>query len=144
MDVQVHAYYPYDSVCMFLTQCLSIASHGVRLYWIQLEDNVLSWLIDSWSGTERAKSLFTWCQEHLYLSCLRLFVGYQNGCVAEMPDCGQCDRRTLGGQKSFRIFWLYTKLPSFQQNLTMCDKLNRAACVSDLRLLAPHGRERRI
>ncbi|KAK0488952.1 hypothetical protein IW261DRAFT_1547949 [Armillaria novae-zelandiae] len=40
--------YPYDSVCLFLSRCLRIASQDVRLYRMQLEDKVLTWLIGCW------------------------------------------------------------------------------------------------
>jgi serine-protein kinase ATM len=89
MDVQGPAY-PYDSVCMFLSQCLSIASQDVWLYRMQPEDKVLSWLIDHWkiSGTERTKSLFTWCQGQ-FLSCSRLFVSKRVDLPAHLslPTC---------------------------------------------------------
>ena len=47
MDVQGPSY-PFDSVCMFLSQCLTIASQDARLYRMKLEDKVLSWLVDTW------------------------------------------------------------------------------------------------
>ena len=47
MDVQGPSY-PFDSVCMFLSHCLTIASQDVRLYRMHLEDKVLSWFVDSW------------------------------------------------------------------------------------------------
>ncbi|KAF8892281.1 hypothetical protein BD779DRAFT_1512002 [Infundibulicybe gibba] len=47
LDVQGPTY-PYDSVCVFLAQCLKIAAQDVRLYRMQLEDKVLNWLTDSW------------------------------------------------------------------------------------------------
>lgn len=40
--------FPYDAVCMFLAYCLRIASQDVRLYRMQLEEKVLSWLLDNW------------------------------------------------------------------------------------------------
>ncbi|KAJ3745266.1 hypothetical protein DFH05DRAFT_1487185 [Lentinula detonsa] len=39
---------PYDSVCAFLSSCLKVANQDVRLYRMQLEEKVLTWLIDSW------------------------------------------------------------------------------------------------
>jgi ataxia telangiectasia mutated family protein len=47
MDVQGPSY-PFDSVCMFLSHCLAIASQDVRLYRMHFEDKVLSWFVDSW------------------------------------------------------------------------------------------------
>ncbi|KAK0202615.1 hypothetical protein DFS33DRAFT_1384994 [Desarmillaria ectypa] len=40
--------YPYDSVCLFLSRCLGMASQDVRLYRMQLEDKVLTWLVGCW------------------------------------------------------------------------------------------------
>ncbi|GAW01440.1 ataxia telangiectasia mutated [Lentinula edodes] len=39
---------PFDSVCTFLSLCLKVANQDVRLYRMQLEEKVLTWLIDSW------------------------------------------------------------------------------------------------
>ncbi|KAF9006179.1 hypothetical protein BDQ17DRAFT_1423871 [Cyathus striatus] len=50
IDVQGPSY-PYDSVCSFLSQCLTLASQDVRLYRMHFEDKVLAWLMDNWKGT---------------------------------------------------------------------------------------------
>jgi len=47
LDVQGPTF-PYDSVCMFLTLCLRVANQDVRLYRMQLEDKVITWLTESW------------------------------------------------------------------------------------------------
>ncbi|KAG6845486.1 hypothetical protein H0H87_008383, partial [Tephrocybe sp. NHM501043] len=39
---------PCDSVCVFLATCLRVASQDMHLYRMQLEEKVLSWLIDCW------------------------------------------------------------------------------------------------
>ena len=150
MDVQGPAY-PYDSVCMFLKQCLSIASQDVRLYRMQLEDKVLSWLIDSWkmSGTERSK---------VSLHCVRdIFILLETVCGLTkrvdlpvhllLPRCQIVDSVIEEHEgKVIRDFLLYAKLPSFQQKpnaeqSAMVD--NQTASITDLQLLAPRGRERR-
>ena len=151
MDVQGPAY-PYDSVCMFLSQCLSIASQDVRLYRMQLEDKVLSWLIDSWkmSGTERTKVSLHGVGD--------IFVLLQTVCGLTkrvdlpghllLPRCQIVDNVIEEHEgKIIRNFLLYAKLPSFQQKpnagrSTMTD--NQTASTTDLQLLAPRGRERRI
>ena len=53
LDVQGPTF-PYDSVCMFLTLCLKVANQDVRLYRMQLEDKVLTWLTESWRVGEEA------------------------------------------------------------------------------------------
>jgi len=47
MDVQGPSY-PFDSVCNFLAQSLTIAAQDVRLYRMRLEDKVISWFVDNW------------------------------------------------------------------------------------------------
>lgn len=44
--------FPYDSVCAFLILCIRVASQDVRLYRLQLEEKVLTWLTDSWRPTK--------------------------------------------------------------------------------------------
>ena len=53
LDVQGPTF-PYDSVCMFLTFCLKVANQDVRLYRMQLEDKVITWLTESWRVAEEA------------------------------------------------------------------------------------------
>ena len=53
LDVQGPTF-PYDSVCMFLTLCLEVANQDVRLYRMQLEDKVITWLTESWRVAEEA------------------------------------------------------------------------------------------
>ncbi|KZP09916.1 hypothetical protein FIBSPDRAFT_922456 [Athelia psychrophila] len=48
MEVQGPSF-PYDSVCVFLVECLRVSSKDVRLYKMQLEEKVIGWLIDCWS-----------------------------------------------------------------------------------------------
>ena len=53
LDVQGPTF-PYDSVCMFLTLSLKVANQDVRLYRMQLEDKVITWLTESWRVGEEA------------------------------------------------------------------------------------------
>jgi ataxia telangiectasia mutated family protein len=51
--------FPYDSVCIFLGECLKIAGQDVRLYRMQLEEKVMSWLSSTWNvvnGTSKSQS----------------------------------------------------------------------------------------
>ena len=151
MDVQGPAY-PYDSVCMFLSQCLSIASQDVRLYRMQLEDKVLSWLIDSWkmSGTERTKVSLHGVRDIFIL--LETVCGLSKRVNLpvhlSLPTCQIVDSVIEEHEgKVIRDFLLYAKLPSFQQNPNAGQSAttnNQAVSVTDLQLLAPRGRERRI
>ena len=40
--------FPFDSVCQFISKCLSIARADARLYKLQLEEHVVVWLAESW------------------------------------------------------------------------------------------------
>ena len=152
MDVQGPAY-PYDSVCMFLSQCLSIASQDVRLYRMQLEDKVLSWLIDSWkmSGTERTKVALHGVKDIFIL--LETVCGLTKRVELPehllLPGCQIVDSMIEEHEsKVIRNFLLYAKLPSLQQKpnagRSMATTDSQATFVTDLQLLAPLGRERKI
>jgi serine-protein kinase ATM len=41
--------FPYDSVCTFFGHCARLASSDVRLYKLQLDEKILSWLVESWN-----------------------------------------------------------------------------------------------
>ncbi|KAG6854273.1 hypothetical protein C0991_008967, partial [Blastosporella zonata] len=57
LDVQGPSY-PFDSVCAFLSTCLRVASQDMHLYRMQLEEKVLTWLLDCWQVSGfRNKSL---------------------------------------------------------------------------------------
>lgn len=45
--------FPYDSVCMFLSLCIRVASQDVRLFRMQLGDKVLTWFLDTWRPTRQ-------------------------------------------------------------------------------------------
>ena len=152
MDVQGPAY-PYDSVCMFLSQCLSIASQDVRLYRMQLEDKVLSWLIDSWkmSGTERTKFSSHGIKDIFILlgTVCGLSRRVDLPVQLSLPRCKIVDSVIEEHEgKVIRDFLLYAKLPSFQQKLNGGRSTStidsQAASVTDLQFVAPRGRERKI
>ena len=66
LDVQGPAY-PYDSVCDFMVLCLRIANQDVRLYRLQMEEKVLSWLMESWRiGGERRTSMPLHTAAHIH------------------------------------------------------------------------------
>ena len=152
MDVQGPAY-PYDSVCMFLSQCLLIASQDVRLYRMQLEDKVLSWLIDSWkmSGTERIKVSLHGIKD------IFILLGTVCGLTKRvdlpvqplLPRCQIVDSVIEEYEgKVIRDFLLCAKLPSFQQKpnpgRSTSTTDSQSISVTDMQLVPPRGRERRI
>jgi serine-protein kinase ATM len=66
MDVQGPAF-AYDSVCLFVSQCLRIANQDVRLSRKHLEDKALSWLLETWNSGKRSESSLYLIQDLTYL-----------------------------------------------------------------------------
>lgn len=66
LDVQGPPF-PYDSVCDFMVLCLRMANQDVRLYRMQMEEKVLSWLMESWRiGAERRRAMPLHTAAHIH------------------------------------------------------------------------------
>jgi hypothetical protein len=119
---------------------------------MQLEDKVLSWLIDSWkmSGTERTKVSLHGVRDIFIL--LETVCGLSKRVDLpvhlSLPTCQIVDSvKEEHEGKVIRDFLLYAKLPNFQRNPNAgrsATTNSQAASATDLQLLAPRGRERRI
>ncbi|KAH9452060.1 hypothetical protein Pst134EA_025996 [Puccinia striiformis f. sp. tritici] len=46
--------FPYDSVCLLISECLALASQNLQLSAHNLEENVLRWLYKTWPEVDRA------------------------------------------------------------------------------------------
>jgi ataxia telangiectasia mutated family protein len=152
--------FPYDAVCMFLAQCLRVASQDVRLYRMQLEEKVLSWLLDNWRVGMAAKDVSG--RSHMpphtisdYLNLLQSVCGYAQHsnpiCRMLLPDCEIVDvmeeqRKT----KPIRDYVLYAGLPALHQNrnsladASLPQETPPPTTRIDQELLPPRGRERRV
>ncbi|KAA1082387.1 Serine/threonine-protein kinase tel1 [Puccinia graminis f. sp. tritici] len=53
LDVQGPPF-PYDSVCMLISECLALASEDIQLSAYALEENVLRWLNKTWPEVDRS------------------------------------------------------------------------------------------
>ncbi|POW03317.1 hypothetical protein PSTT_11176, partial [Puccinia striiformis] len=53
LDVQGPPF-PYDSVCLLISECLALASENLQLSAHNLEENVLRWLYKTWPEVDRA------------------------------------------------------------------------------------------
>ncbi|KAI7941246.1 hypothetical protein MJO29_013320 [Puccinia striiformis f. sp. tritici] len=53
LDVQGPPF-PYDSVCLLISECLALASQNLQLSAHNLEENVLRWLYKTWPEVDRA------------------------------------------------------------------------------------------
>ncbi|KAL0953735.1 hypothetical protein HGRIS_004926 [Hohenbuehelia grisea] len=122
LDVQ-GPQFPYDSVCLFLSQCLKVASQDVRLYRMQLEEKVLSWLMDSWQLARLAGNTF----------------GAGSARSAQMPfmvitDIMKLLEAICSFPKSSTLFWR-TFLPECQIVLSLQDQA-RTQIIRDFMLCA--------
>ncbi|KAG0709334.1 hypothetical protein DFH29DRAFT_870306 [Suillus ampliporus] len=161
LDLQGPAF-PYDSVCMFLAQCLRVASQDVRLYRMQLEEKVLSWLLDNWRiGAGQAvkdtsgKSRMPLHTVGDVLGVLESICGTSKRsdllCRILLPDCAivelmEEERKT----KVIRDFLLDARLPSFRKGAVSAggegvthSTINDESVI-DSELVQPRGRERRV
>ncbi|KAF9240715.1 hypothetical protein BU15DRAFT_87599 [Melanogaster broomeanus] len=152
--------FPYDAVCIFLAQCLTVASQDVRLYRMHLEEKVLSWLLDNWRVGTAAKdvsgrSLMPPHTINDFLNLLESVCGcaqHSNPvCRMLLPDCGIVEvmeeqRKT----KVIRDYLLHARLPVLRRDegssadANVPQEMLPSTTRVDQELLPPRGRERRV
>ncbi|TFK86745.1 hypothetical protein K466DRAFT_600062 [Polyporus arcularius HHB13444] len=118
LDVQGPGF-PYDSVCDFLVLCLRIANQDVRLYRMQMEEKVLSWLVESWRFRDERR---TSMPLHTVADVHALLEGIVSSSKRVRPRCDTTlphsivvnamveERQT----KVIRDFQLYAHLPPYR------------------------------
>ena len=160
LDVQGPTF-PYDSVCVFFSQCLKVASQNVRLYHMQLEEKVLGWLVDSWkvgdNQTVQGKGGRCRMEPHMVgdvLLLLESICGFSKryNLVSRilLPDCSIVDAMLDQGKTTvIREFQLHGRLPPFHKpredralSVDITSSAVRAMKSADL--APPRGRERRV
>jgi serine-protein kinase ATM len=128
LDVQGPSY-PCDSVCHFLSMCLHVASQDVRLYRMQLEEKVLSWLVDNWKLSDLREGIRSWeviIPPYVVADILGLMESICSMsqrskfiCRLLLPDC---DVATLLVEEHnstvIRDFLLSAQLPPFKKRFT--------------------------
>ncbi|KAF5387310.1 hypothetical protein D9757_005776 [Collybiopsis confluens] len=153
---------PCDSVCNFLSHCLRVANQDVRLYRMQLEEKVLTWLLDTWKPAHVDSSenhpalasdilllLETICASSQSSSLL---------CRVSLPVCLTAE--TLIAEEQTRVireFLLDAKLPTamkkndhYMPRSTSKESLDSgnssfsASILSEPDLVQPRGRERKV
>ena len=161
LDVQGPTF-PYDSVCMFLTLCLKVANQDVRLYRMQLEDKVITWLTESWRVGEegaiakaqrgRAKSRMPNHTVSDVLLVLESICGLAKRsnvvCRRVLPEGVVADFMVEHSRSAvIRDYLLYARLPHFQPQ----EQGSRSSFAQDMMTLGTDGdltqstgRERRI
>jgi len=150
--------FPYDSVCMFLAQCLRVASQDVRMYRMQLEEKVLSWLLDNWRIGIATRGISG--KSHLpphtindFLNLLGSVCGYTPHidliCKPLLPDCEIA--KVMEDQRNtttIRDYLLFARLPEVVQcNGEVAISMSPdevPSTRSDGELMSPNGRERRV
>lgn len=161
LDVQGPTF-PYDSVCMFLTLCLKVANQDVRLYRMQLEDKVITWLTESWRVTEettatggqrgKAKSRMPNHTVGDVLLVLESICGLTKRsnmiCRRVLPESTVANVAIEHSRTAvIRNYVLYASLPQFQpqeQRSQVSLAQDRVTLGSDGDLDQSTGRERRI
>lgn len=150
--------FPYDSVAMFLTLCLKVASQDVRLYRMQIEEQALNWMVDTWrivdghGGQGRGTKLRL--PAHTIKDVMVLFesiCGLSKRsdvvCRRTLPDCPIVEA-LLDEKKTavIRSFLLQAKVPPFRPKSTSSSAPPSisASQSRDRDLVQPLGRERRV
>ncbi|KAJ3512128.1 hypothetical protein NLJ89_g3702 [Agrocybe chaxingu] len=151
MDVQGPTY-PFDSVCIFLSHCLGIASQDVRLYRMHLEDKVLAWFVDNWKiGGNRMKMDPCTINDVLLLLQTTCNLTKQVNIAVDIPLPSSSIVDSIKEENKVRIirdFLLYAKLPPSRSSIG-CDKphtgtIKPLVTTSPSQLVAPRARERKI
>ena len=155
LDVQGPPF-PYDSVCTFLAHCLKIASQDMRLYRMQLEEKVLTWLVDCWKVVEVHKTSLPMHMANDVIMLLESICGFSKRCdlvfLTLLPEC-QISTMLLEEAKNnvIRDFLLYARLPRLalpKDERTVPNSFPRDQAIdesqAEMRLVQPRGRERRI
>ena len=151
--------FPYDSVCLFLAQCLRVASQDVRLYRMELEEKVLSWLLDNWRVGTSAKDVSgrSRMPPHTisdFLDLLESVCGFSQRsdpvCRMILPDCDIVNvMEEHHKTRIIRDYVLHARLPvlgrhgSLLANTVSQETPSQATRV-DQEFVPPRGRERRI
>ncbi|KAK7025291.1 Serine/threonine-protein kinase Tel1 [Favolaschia claudopus] len=109
---------PHDSVCAVLSQMLRIASQDARLYRMQFEEKVLSWVMDSWTARDAGNAPLHLVKDILLLLETICSVSKRSDlfCRVLMPDCLIVDTLVEEGRtKVVRDYVLNATLPEFRK-----------------------------
>ncbi|GLB41909.1 putative telomere-length maintenance and DNA damage repair [Lyophyllum shimeji] len=151
LDVQGPPY-PSDSVCTFLACCLKVASQDMHLYRMQLEEKVLSWLVDCWkvAGFRRKTlSLYMVRDLMLLLECI-CGLSHRSDLINRVPLPEGQIVDTLVSEATTKVikdFVLAARLPRFQsspENPWTDPSSSRSPGITIDTLTQPRGRERRV
>lgn len=152
--------FPYDAVCMFLAQCLRVASQDVRLYRMQLEEKVLSWLLDNWRVGASAKDVsgrFRMPPHTIsdFLDLLESVCGCSRRsdpiCRMVLPDCDIVNvMEEHHKTRIIRDYVLHARLPMLGRHgnsladTGVAQEIPSPTTKADQEFVPPRGRERRV
>jgi ataxia telangiectasia mutated family protein len=152
--------FPYDAVCMFLAQCLRVASQDVRLYRMQLEEKALSWLLDNWRVGASAKDVSgrSRMPPHTisdFLDLLESVCGCSRRsdpvCRMVLPDCDIVNvMEDHHKTRIIRDYVLHATLPALGRHgssladTSIAQEIPSPTTRADQELVPPRGRERRV
>ncbi|KAJ7442296.1 hypothetical protein FB451DRAFT_1440423 [Mycena latifolia] len=117
LDVQGPPF-PYDSVCVFLSQALRVASQDVRLYRMQFEEKALSWVVDCWTVRDAGNMPLHMVGDVMRL--LETICGFSKRsdlfCRVILPECLIVETLVEQGKtKVIRDYLLTATLPEFRK-----------------------------
>ena len=164
LDVQGPPF-PHDSVCIFLSLCLQVASQDMRLYRMHIEDKALSWLVDNWSldatrtaGTGSSaggKPKISLPMVSDIVTVLESICGLPKRstliCRTMLPECAIVDEMREERQTAIiRTFLLHAELPRFRHAQSTASSSPTATVHAQTNvdrtedLAQPGNRERRV
>ncbi|KAF9565841.1 hypothetical protein CPC08DRAFT_815090 [Agrocybe pediades] len=146
--------YPFDSVCDFLSQCLSIANQDARLYRMRFEDRVLTWFTDAWDIASNKQEIASYTVQDIMFLLETICALPKQADLVIRPLLPQSEVVDNAEEESeLRIvqnFTLYAKLPPFrtwkggssgpvdETGLTANERIERSQSY------APSGREIKV
>ncbi|KAF9266973.1 hypothetical protein L218DRAFT_1074808 [Marasmius fiardii PR-910] len=151
---------PYDSVCAFLSTCLRVVNQDVRVFRMQLEEKVLSWLTGFWQlGYIDVLPIQLYLvKDVLFLLETICSCSKRSGllCNISLPPCLTVDTLvTWEKMRVIREFVLEARLPEFRPNNHRDETLRHAdfvsphsttgkGSISEADICEPRAREKRI
>lgn len=117
LDVQGPPF-PYDAVCVFLSEALRVASQDVRLYRMQFEEKALSWLVDCWTTRDAGSMPLYMVGDVMRL--LETICGFSRRsdlfCRVILPECLIVETLVDQGKtKIIRDYLLSATLPEYRK-----------------------------
>ncbi|KZT10138.1 uncharacterized protein LAESUDRAFT_748044 [Laetiporus sulphureus 93-53] len=153
---------PYDSVCSFLVLCLRAANQDIRMFRMQMEDKILTWLINNWQVARVKRTRMLPYNAGDLLMLLESICGLSSRCDlvcgTSLPECSIVNTmRDYHDVAVIREFFLHAHIPPLSGQVGQFSNLSRPLASSAVEaalasatnnveqdLIQPRNRERRI